>query len=267
MVALVVTMLMAVIMADSFLGGPSTTFVTQRRTPVPKFLFRGGATTASDQDDIEFESSEDEAVEEESEDESEDEAVEAESLDPKLAKAAQAKATSVKTKLAKVAVQAAVAASIKPKAKKSSRSLLKLLHVPYIIRACMNPFTLIKMTRAYFGSLAQLDYLNDNDSSKDLRSALQEKAKKGGGSGGSSRGKRKFKPGKAKVSPGSKKNCLHSIIDLVHPSHSLTCSFSWLARLCRICLSSIPEVKKGISLAGNELVFPVFPPLEVFLAC
>lgn len=194
MVALVATMLMAVVTADAFMGGPSTTFVSQRITPVSPvaLVVRGGATTATSEDeDIEFESSEDEAVEEESEDESEDE------LDPKLAKSAQAKVASVKTKVAKAAVQAAVAASIKPKAKKSSGGLLKLLHIPYIIRACINPFTFIKMTRAYFGSLVQLDYLNDNDSSKDLRSALEAKAKKGGGS---TRGKRKFKPGKAKVS-------------------------------------------------------------------
>jgi len=203
MVALVVvTMFLPLIMADAFLGGPSTTFVSRRQTsPSISFLIRGGATTAADsQEDIEIESSEDEAEDEESEDEEEEEE---EGLDAKLVKSAQTKAATVKTKIAKAAVKAAIATTVQPKKSSSSsstKSLLKMLHIPYIIRACLNPLTVIKMTRAYFGSLVQLDYLNDNDSSKDLRSALQEKAKSSGGGGGTSpRGKRKFKPGKAKT--------------------------------------------------------------------
>jgi hypothetical protein len=203
MVALAVIMFLPLIMADAFLNGPSTTFVSHHKTlvPAPFYFVRGGATTATDsQEDIEIESSEDEA-EDESEDEEEEEEKE-EGFDSKLVKAAQTKAATVKTKMAKAAVQAAIATTVQPKVKKSSsKSLLKLLHIPYIIRACLNPFTFVKMTRAYFGSLVQLDYLNDNDSSKDLRSALQEKAKSSGGtSGGGTRGKKKFKPGKAKVS-------------------------------------------------------------------
>lgn len=204
MVTLVVTMCLPYIMADTFLGGPSTTFVgglNHRTVPSSVWVRGGDATTATDnQDDIEIESSEDEAEEEESNDEEEEEE---EGLDAKLVKSAQTKAATVKTKIAKAAVQAAIASTVQPKVKKSSsrssNSLLKLLHIPYIVRACLNPFTVLKMTRAYFASLVQLDYLNDNDSSKDLRSALQEKAKNSGGGGASPRGKRKFKPGKAKT--------------------------------------------------------------------
>jgi hypothetical protein len=53
------------------------------------------------------------------------------------------------------------------------------------------------MTKAYFASLFNLDYLAE-DSSQDLRSALEEKAKKSGSAGGR-KGKRMMKPGQAKT--------------------------------------------------------------------
>ena len=43
-----------------------------------------------------------------------------------------------------------------PKRKSLYRS-----HVPYIIRACLNPFTLIAMTKAYFVSLCDINYLKE----------------------------------------------------------------------------------------------------------
>lgn len=196
LIAAMALLILPGVVADAFLGGPSATFVVPQKSPLhaewAAVELRGGSTVG-EKEEIEFESS-DEELEEESDEEEEEE----EELDPTLAKSAQAKAASVKTKMAKEAVKAAVSASVAPKKKKkSSSSLLSFLHLPYIIKACMNPFTLMKMTRAYFASLVQLDYLKETeDSSQNLRSALEEKAKKGGGS---TRGKRKFKPGQAKT--------------------------------------------------------------------
>jgi hypothetical protein len=43
--------------------------------------------------------------------------------------------------------------------KKKKSSILKMLHVPYIIGACLNPITLFKMTKGFWVSLFDLDYL------------------------------------------------------------------------------------------------------------
>jgi hypothetical protein len=53
------------------------------------------------------------------------------------------------------------AAPSKKRASSSSHNLLKLLHVPYIVRATINPITLFRMTRAYFASLFNLNYLKE----------------------------------------------------------------------------------------------------------
>ena len=53
------------------------------------------------------------------------------------------------------------------------------------------------MTKAYWASLFSLDYGKKADSSQDLRSALEEKAKKA--TGGPPKRKRKMKPGQAKT--------------------------------------------------------------------
>lgn len=240
LVAAMALVSLPVVMSDAFLGGPSATFVV---VPHNSLLhaessivgLRGGAATVGDKEEIEFESSDEELEEEESEDEDEEEMEETEDLDPKLAKSAQAKAASVKTKMAKVAVKAAVSASVPKKAKKKSSS--SLFHIPYIIKACMNPFTLMKMTRAYFASLVQLDYLKETeDSSQNLRSALEQKAKKGGGG---NRGKRKFKPGQSKVS-----TKMNPIVPFQTSAYSLTRAF--YSSLYPTCPSSTPEVKKGM---------------------
>lgn len=72
----------------------------------------------------------------------------------------------------------------------------KQLKLPYILRASTNPFTVFAMTKAYFASLFNLEYAK-KDLSQDLRSALEEKAKKFGGGG--AKGKRKMRPGQAKT--------------------------------------------------------------------
>ena len=42
----------------------------------------------------------------------------------------------------------------------SGRSMYKR-YVPYIIRACLNPFTLMRMTKSYFVSLCDINYLKE----------------------------------------------------------------------------------------------------------
>jgi len=211
---LVVVLVVASVSANSsFLGRSNNkpTFVGVKSRVLPPSIehvkvIRGGeaaaaAAAAAVEDEIEIESSDEEVDESEEEEEEEDEV----ELDPKLAKATQQKAATIKTKMVKESIAEAVASKPQTKTatkKKSSSSLLKMFYIPYIIKACLNPFTFIQMTKAYWSSLIRLDYLESKkDTSQDLRSALQDKAKKSGGSSSStsSRGKRKFKPGQAKV--------------------------------------------------------------------
>jgi len=138
---------------------------------------RGGSLAI----DVEIESSD----EEETDDEEEEEIV------PKLAKATKKAATKV--------VKKSVAAALKPKKKKKKSSLMKLFRLPYIVKACLNPIVFFQMTVGYWKSLYNIDYMTEKkDSSQDLRSALEQKARYGGG-GKKSRGKRKMKPGQAKT--------------------------------------------------------------------
>mmetsp|Transcript_30130 Transcript_30130/g.65218 ORF Transcript_30130/g.65218 Transcript_30130/m.65218 type:complete len:238 (+) Transcript_30130:83-796(+) len=175
---------------------------------------RGGATLVDDEyDEEEY----DEYDEEESEDEEEAAAAlaaatkEKAAAKAKKAKAkaaalsasavkASAKAKSKRTATAKESVSVKLATTPK---RKSGKSILELLRVPYIVRACLNPVTVIAMTRAYFASLFNIAYLEE-ESSQTLRSALEDKAKKtggstGGGGGGGKRGKRAMRPGQAKT--------------------------------------------------------------------
>jgi hypothetical protein len=159
---------------------------------------RGGATLSNDDDEEDDEIDLDEEEEDE-EDEDEDEDVEdEEEIEAALAakaaslKAALAVKKSAKSKTKKSAAKEGLAASTvkastksktqkaaaakeavnvnllsssatshastKTKKKKKS-SLLKMLHIPYIIGACLNPITLFKMTKGFWVSLFDLDYL------------------------------------------------------------------------------------------------------------
>jgi hypothetical protein len=161
-VALVATIsalafLLVPVEADAFFGTPSVNFLTRRQASFHTILLaRGGATAVEEEDDedeIEFESSDEEEEEEEEEEE----------LNPKLAKSAITAASKAKAKAA-TAVKATVSATLQaaaPKKKKKS-SLLKIFRIPYILKACLNPFVLIQMTKGYFASLVNLNYLSDN---------------------------------------------------------------------------------------------------------
>jgi len=140
-------------------------------SPVPRYMaeLRGGATPAVDEEDEEEEESEEEEeevsmgklMEFDDEEEEEDDG---EEFDAALAASAvkasaktKAKIESSKTSTAKKAVSAKL--SSKTPKKKRSNGLLKNLRVPYIIRACLNPGTAFAMTRAFWASLFNLDYL------------------------------------------------------------------------------------------------------------
>ena len=85
--------------------------------------------------------------------------------------------------------------------KKKTSSSRKLLRLPYVIKAFLNPFTVFAMTKAYWASLFNLNYLK-KEQTQELRSALEEKAKKGGNNSSSSMNKRRgtktMKRGQAK---------------------------------------------------------------------
>jgi hypothetical protein len=111
-----------------------------------------------------------------------------------------------KTKTAKNAIntkllreKATVTAKAAPP--KKSKSLAQMLHIPYIVRAAMHPVTLLAMTKAFWASLFNLNYLKERDApAQELRSALEEKAKRSpGAAGGGNKGRRQMKRGQAKT--------------------------------------------------------------------
>lgn len=178
---------------------------------------RGGGRSYDDSDSSDYEESESES-ESEYDDESEEEeeevvaVVAAPKRKSKLSKSAvlaAKKAKSKKTSASKKALSQSLSSSsssIKKKkvpvkaaaapVRKSRGGITK--KIPYIIRAFMNPFTVLAMTKGYFASLFNIDYLQE-DTSQTLRSALEEKAKQtGGGPKPKPRG-RKMRPGQAKT--------------------------------------------------------------------
>jgi len=114
---------------------------------------------------------------------------------PTLVKATQKAATK--------AVKSTVAAALKPKKKKKkySSSLMKYFKIPYIVKASLNPIVFFQMTVGYWKSLYNINYMTEKeeDSSQNLRTALEQKARQGSGGKKKSRGKRKMKPGQAKT--------------------------------------------------------------------
>lgn len=194
-VAAVVALLLVVALDSAEAGKASGTaaFVgrhsldTRRQyEQVPALSVRGGARRVYDDD--EYDSDVDEY---EYDSESEEERV------VKLSKSTRKAVAKSKSKKAAVMKKAVSAGLAQTKPKKQKASLLKILHVPYILRACLNPFTVLAMIKAYFASLFNIDYLV-NDSSQTLRSALEEKAKKAAATSGK-KPKRQFKPGQAKT--------------------------------------------------------------------
>lgn len=137
-VALAAISLHSVDAGRTFVSSSSISFLrSQERTSL---LLRGGASAVlEDQDDVsEIESSDYE------EDEEDD-----------LVKSAR----STIVKKTKKAVAASLAAT-KPKKKKTS--IVKLLRIPYILGACLNPAIVVQMIKGYWASLFNVNYLKDN---------------------------------------------------------------------------------------------------------
>jgi len=145
--------------------------------------------SVSDSDESEDED-EDLSESEEEDDEEEEEAI------SKLKSSLEKKLNQKSKRIVNVAMEKSKPIKIS-KTKKRRKSILKMLRVPYIIRASLNPFTVFTMTRLYFASLFDINFM-DEDSAKGLRSAMEEKAKKDATSGGRKR-KRVMKPGQAKT--------------------------------------------------------------------
>lgn len=136
----------------------SVAFAPRNRNLVPHsalFQTRGGATVL-DSDDEE----EDSDVESEDESESEEEDEEFDAVMAASAAKAAAKSRARKAAATKQSVNAKLAKMpVKHSKKKSSTSILKMLHVPYILRALLNPITIFTMAKGYWASLFNLDYL------------------------------------------------------------------------------------------------------------
>jgi hypothetical protein len=103
------------------------------------------------------------------------------------------KLSSVKKEVASQLAKTAVAVT------KKSKRTSPFTIVPYIVRASLNPFTFIAMVRLYWVTFFDYDYMKKRQvSGQELRSALEEKAKRST-YGGSKKAKRKMKPGQAKT--------------------------------------------------------------------
>lgn len=147
---------------------------------------RGGAIDLDEESDVDAEYDVDEY-----DSEDEDNAL-AESAISAVEKAKKEKAEGVKRAMS----EAILRSKVQAKKRKQSKNFSLLKKIPYILRAFTNPFTVLAMTKGYFASLLNIDYMQE-DSSQNLRSALEEKAKKSGPSKG--KRARKMRPGQAKT--------------------------------------------------------------------
>jgi hypothetical protein len=154
--------------------------------------FRGGAISD------EYDSDEYDSDEYDSEEEEEPIVVKTKKLASSAKSVAQKKkVAAVKSKVKVAMASSSSASATKVAVKKSGGGSLYKRYVPYIVRACINPFTFMAMVKAYFVSLCDINYLKE-EQSQTLRSALEEKARKEAPSG-PTKPKRKMKPGQAKT--------------------------------------------------------------------
>jgi len=188
---------------NEYMNGNTKSLASKTTLPSVAFLVpRGGAAIIED-DDSEYDLDE---YDDESEEEEEDVVQVKRTKLSSSAVKASAKVKNEKTKQSKKVVNASLSTTKKKKVSNQNTAVAvkktkrKLLYIPYIIKALLNPFTVFSMTRGYFASLVNIDYLKE-DTSQTLRSALQEKAKQQGGqTGGKRSGRgRKMKPGQAKT--------------------------------------------------------------------
>jgi hypothetical protein len=130
----------------------SITHLSQHVVAVPSSLLslRGGSDSEYDDDESVYDSEEEE---------------EEPIIQKTKALASSTKSKLQKTKNASVKSAAAKAmSSSKPiKTTSGGNSVAKLYRrmVPHIIRACLNPFTFVRMSRAYFASLLDINYMKE----------------------------------------------------------------------------------------------------------
>lgn len=183
--------------ALSLRTNPVTTFITRRELPpsdaaisAVRRCHRGGAMDL----DVESDDGEYDVDEYDSDVEVDEDVKLAASAVAAVAKAKKKKSEEAKRAMSRAILNSKLAVETKKTKKKKSRSFLK--KIPYIFRAIVNPFTVLAMTKGYFASLFNINYLEE-DSSQNLRSALEQKARKEKPSGG--KRARKMRPGQAKT--------------------------------------------------------------------
>jgi len=205
---LAVTICISAIKIDalSLRTSPAISFVTRREILrsedeilTSTRCSRGGAIDLDEESDVGEEYDIDEEYDVDEYDSDNDVEVDEDDALAASAVSAVEKVKKKKSEEAKRAMSEAILQSkveAKKRKRKKSPSLLK--KVPYILRAFMNPFTVLAMTKGYFASLMNIDYMQEQeDSSQNLRSALEEKARKSGPSKGKK--PRKMRPGQAKT--------------------------------------------------------------------
>ncbi len=130
-------------------------------TTLPSVAFltpRGGGAV----DDSEYDFDESEEEDEEDDEEEEETIVQVKTKLSSSAVKASKKAQSKKVKASKKIVNESL--GTKKNSKKSStptvkKAKRKLIYIPYILKAMLNPFTVFSMTKGYFASLFNIDYL------------------------------------------------------------------------------------------------------------
>lgn len=172
----------------------NTKSVASTTLPTVAFITPRGGGSADYDSEYDYDESEEESEEEE-------EIIQRKTKLSSSAVKASEKAKSKKVKASKKIVNASL--GTEKKSKKISAPVVKkpkkkLIYIPYILKAMLNPFTVFTMTKGYFASLFNIDYLQQ-DSSQTLRSALQEKAKKESGGPKRPGRVRKMKRGQAKT--------------------------------------------------------------------
>jgi hypothetical protein len=174
---------------------PQTIQLNRNKNVGTIFSLRAGSIDDSEYD-YEDSDEEEEYDEYDEEDEEDEDAKLSVSAIKAMKKAQAKKQREAKSKVSTSLHKAATSTS-KPKPTKAKKTLKIMSKIPYVIRAFMNPFTVIAMTKGYFASLVNIDYMKE-DTSQTLRSALQQKAKTSPSGGKRSRA-RKMKPGQAKT--------------------------------------------------------------------
>jgi hypothetical protein len=86
-----------------------------------------------------------------------------------LASSAKSVAQKKKSAALKSKVNVAISSSAAAATKKKGGKNIYQRYVPYILRACLNPFTLLAMTKAYFVSLCDINYLKEVSYSEEHR--------------------------------------------------------------------------------------------------